>query len=58
MYNITDFIEEMEKRKSKETLTPYDIMEIVKNDEKLLSVLCTAVMNTYDNMKHVREFLK
>ena len=58
MYNVTDFIEEMEKRKSKETLTPYDIMEIVKNDEKLLSILCAAVMNTYDNMKHAREFLK
>lgn len=58
MYNVTNFIEEMEKRKSNETLTPYDIMEIVKNDEKLLLVLCTAVMNTYDNMKHAREFLK
>ena len=35
MYNITDFIEEMEKQQSKEMLTPYDLMEIVKNDEKL-----------------------
>lgn len=58
MYNITDFIEEMEKQQRGETLTPYDLMEIVKNDEQLLSILCAAVMNTYDNMRHAREFLK
>ena len=55
MKDVTNFINQI--KTDKPDLTSYDLFEIVKNDEKMLKTLCDAVIQTYDNIEHIKKFL-
>lgn len=59
MKNITDFIESVAiaREKNAKDIDGYDLFEIVKDNEKLLRKLCGAVIQTYEDMNHIKELL-
>ena len=58
MENVTEMVEIVQVVTNKENLSAYDLMEFVsKNGEKALYKLCEAVINTYENIKHIKKFL-
>lgn len=55
MKNVTNFINTI--KTDKPDLTSYDLFEIVKDNEKMLKTLCDAVIQTYDDIEHIKKFL-
>ena len=53
--NITELINELKKQDPQ--LTGYDLLELVKQDEKTLYLLCCASMKTYEDIEHIKKFL-
>lgn len=54
--NITAFIEALKIAKS-ENITAYDLYESVKDNDKLLKRLCDAVMNSCNDIEHIKKIL-
>lgn len=53
--NITELINELKKQDPQ--LTSYNLLELVKKDEKTLYYLCCAAMKTYEDIEHIKKFL-
>jgi hypothetical protein len=53
--NITELINELKKQDPQ--LTSYDLLELVKKDEKILYLLCYAAMKTYEDIEHIKKFI-
>ena len=55
--NIAAFIEALKIAKSDDNITAYDLYETVKNSDKLLKQLCDAVMNSCNDIEHIKKIL-
>lgn len=55
--NITNFVEQLKKDNQNISIDSYDLYILVKDNEKLLKRMCEAVMNSYDNIEHIKKFL-
>lgn len=55
--NITNFVEQLKKDNQNISIDAYDLYILVKDNEKLLKRMCESVMNSYDNIEHIKKFL-
>lgn len=55
--NITNFVDTIRIAKSDDNITAYDLYETVKKSDKLLKQLCDAVMNSCNNIEHIKKML-
>lgn len=53
--NITELINKL--KEDNPQLTSYDLLELVKKEEKILYLLCCATMKTYEDIEHIKKFL-
>lgn len=55
--NITNFVNIIRIAKSDDNITAYDLYETVKKSDKLLKQLCDAVMNSCNDIEHIKKML-
>ena len=53
--NISELINKL--KEDNPQLTSYELLELVKQDEKILHLLCNAAMKTYEDIEHIKKFL-
>ena len=53
--NISELINKLKENNPR--LTSYDLLELVKKEEKILYLLCNAAIKTYEDIEHIKKFL-
>lgn len=53
--NVTELINKLKENNPR--LTSYDLLELVKKEEKILYLLCNAAIKTYEDIEHIKKFL-